>query len=463
MRIIVTYQDLLSVGSGEKARGSFVRSAVDAFRLTQEYRDAAAGEAYYAKHNTTIERFQKYLYKLNGEKIPDLFSANYKLKTSIFRRFVLQQTQYLLANGAVFENAETKDKLGQDFDIRLQQLAKRALCGGQAFCFWNYDHLEVFGLADTRTQPGFCPLRDENSGKLMAGIRFWFRRVGDHTLFHAVLYEQDGYTEYIQSDKSPITVKEAKRAYVRSAKSTDFGGIESVSDVNYGQLPIVPMYANDSQESEIVGIRENIDCYDFIKSGLANDIDDASGFYWILKNSGGMDDPDLARFIQRMKTVRAAVVEGDAGADAEPHTLSIPYEAKVKLLEILRSDLYEDFQIADVKSLSAAQKTTQEIQAAYQAMDNKVDDFEYQILECVYRVMEIAGIPPETVSFVRSRLVNQPEQVNMILTAAPYLDDETIIRHLPFLTPEEAERVIAQRSTGEYARFNMANEEDDSE
>lgn len=354
----------------------------------------------------------------------------------------------------MFDNIETKDKLGRDFDIRLQQLAKRALCGGQAFCFWNYDHMEVFGLADTRTQPGFCPMRDETSGELMAGIRFWFRQIGDHKLFHAVLYELDGYTEYVQTDSDPVAVKEPKRAYVRSAQSTAFGGVESVSDANYGRLPIVPLYANDSQESEIVGIRENIDCYDFIKSGLANDIDDASGFYWLITNAGGMDDPDLARFVQRMKTVHAAVVDGDDGVAAEPHTLSVPYEAKAKMLEILRSDLYEDFQIADVKSLSAAQKTTQEIQAAYQAMDNKVDDFEYQILECIYRVMDIAGIPPENVSFVRSRLVNQPEQVNMILTAANYLDDETIVRKLPFLTPEEAQQVLERRQSAEYMQFH---------
>ena len=58
---------------------------------------------------------------------------------------------------------------------------------------------------------------------------------------------------------------------------------------NYASLPIIPMYANDLHQSEFVGIRESIDCYDFIKSGLANVIEDNSSVYWTLKNAGGMD------------------------------------------------------------------------------------------------------------------------------------------------------------------------------
>ena len=69
------------------------------------------------------------------------------------------------------------------------------------------------------------------------------------------------------------------------------------------------MWGNANKQSELVGIREQIDCYDLIKSKFANDIDDASQIYWILQNAGGMDDIDLTRFVERMKTVRAAVVE----------------------------------------------------------------------------------------------------------------------------------------------------------
>ena len=208
----------------------------------------------------------------------------------------------------------------------------------------------------------------------------------------------------------------------------------------------------------MVGIKESIDCYDYIKSGLANDIDDTAGFYWVLKNEGGMDDLDLAKFIQRMKSVRAAVAED--GTEVEAHTLEVPTDARNTMLEILRRDIYEDFQALDVSTLSAAAKTTQEIQAAYQSQDNKCADFEYYILDFVQSILELAGIN-DNPTLTWNRVVNQNEQTNMVLSAANYLSDECVIQHLPFLTPEEAIAEIEKRQAEEIKRFSADDEEDE--
>lgn len=457
-----TYQDLLRVGEDATAKGEFCRSAINNFMSSKEYRIAQEGEAYYNKHNITIENYQKWLYTLSGNRVPDLFSANYKLKTLYFRRLVSQQVQYVLGNGVTLQETKNKEKLGRDFDFKLQTAAKRAMASGRAFGFWNLDHLEVFGFADTPAEPGFCPLYDEKSGQLMAGIRFWFKEVGNNNIFRATLYEADGYTEYVQTDSESVQVLEEKRAYKITTLRTKAGGVEETISENYSVLPIVPLYANDSHESELIGIRECIDCYDLVKSGLANDIDDLSGFFWILENTGGMDDYDLAMFIQRMKTVRASVVDGDSGATAQPHTMEIPTESRRAMLELLRSDLYEDFQALDVKSLSAAAKTTQEIQAAYQSQDNKCADFEYYVTDFVQRILELAGVD-DNPTFTWNRVVNQEEQTRMILSAANYLTEEAIIKHLPFLTPEEADEIIQQRASEGYSAFADQEEETESE
>ena len=47
----------------------------------------------------------------------------------------------------------------------------------------------------------------------------------------------------------------------------------------------MPLWANPRRQSEITGIRTQIDAYDFIKSGFAN-----AQIYWVLKNAGGMRD-----------------------------------------------------------------------------------------------------------------------------------------------------------------------------
>lgn len=461
-----TYQDLMEVGENEKDRMEFVRGAVNDHTSSSDYKIAAAAEAYYAKHNLTIEKFQKFLYTANGQAYPDLFSANYKLKTLFFRRFVIQQVQYVLSNGVTFEQESTKERLGTTFDSRLSQLAKKAMVDKVAFGFWNNDHLEVFSYADTPNEPGFVPLYDEEDGFLKAGIRYWTMD-GTETKRYT-LYELDGYTEYIDTKKDGLRIRQDKRPYLQTVRRSDVDGETVEGGDNYPGFPIIPMHANDLRQSELVGIRESIDCYDFVKSGLANEIDDTSGIYWVLKNSGGMDDIDIARFLDRMRTLRAATVDSDDGGGAEAHTLDVPYQARETMLQRLRSDLYEDFQLVDMDKIMSGNLTATAIRMGYQSQDDKCGDFEFYIRDFIGKLLTLLGID-DTPSFQWNRIANQLEETQMVLTAANYLDDEAILRHLPWLTPEEVDEILERKDAEDMERLDVVetggreNEESDSE
>lgn len=444
-----TYQDLEAVGQSEKERIEFARKAISQHQLTDEYIVAKDAEAYYAKHNVTIEKFKRFLTDVYGRKVPDLFGANYKLKTGMFRRFVIQQTQYVLSNGVTFEKDDTKEKLGKDFDYQVQKAAKKALIGGVSFCFWNLDHLEVFGLADTEKEPGFVPLRDVENGSLKAGIRYW--SYGNNEVQRWTLYELDGYTEYIKRSDEDATIFKEKQPYIKTTRSTLAGGIEAEEGENYPGFPIIPVYGNDVRESELVGLREAIDCYDLIKSGFANNIEQATEIFWLIKNAGGMDDIDLTQFLERMRAVKAASLPD--GVDADAHTMNIPTEAREKMLALLKADLYEDAQIVDVKALSSGNKTATEIRAAYQPMDDKCGDFEYQIREFIRKLFALVGIEDEP-SFKWNRIANQTEETQMVLSAASYLDDEAVLKHLPWLTPEEVDKILERKDAEDAARMN---------
>ena len=414
------------------------------------YLIAADAEQYDRKRNVTILKYQKLLYTLSGTAVPDNYSANHKVVSGFFNRFITQENQYLLGNGVILEQDSNKEKLGVNFDGKLQEAGRDALVQGVSFGFWNFDHLEVFKLTE------FAPLYDEENGALMAGIRFW--QVTSDKPLRATLYELDGYTEYIQRKSKPIEELQAKRAYRQIKVESVADGTQIYDLGNYPGFPIVPLWGNPHRQSELVGIRESIDCYDLIKSGFANDLDDASMIYWTLEGAGGMDDISLAQFVERMKTVKAAVVDGDAGAKAEAHTLEVPYQSRVAYLERLEHDLYRDAQILDIDSLSAAAKTATEINAAYQPMDNKVDQYEYCVIEFLHGIFAIAGIE-DNPTFKRSRIVNQTEETQMVLMAAQYLDDETILNKLPFLTPEEAQEALDRRNKLEQQRIPDVPEE----
>lgn len=444
-----TYQDFLEVAEkSDRERMEFVLSAINNHKDSDLYKQAVIAKEYDAHRNVTIANFQKLLYTLNGKVIPDNYSPNYKLRSNFFANFVTQETQYLLGNGVTLKKEENKAKLGAGFDTRLQDAAHDALVGGVSYGFWNLDHLEVFDVTE------FVPLLDEENGALRSGIRFW--QVCTSKPLRATLFEPDGFTQYIRRSGEEMMILEPKRGYVAVEATSEIDGTELLAYQNYPGFPIIPMYGNRAKQSELVGQREAIDCYDLIKSGFANTVDDASVIYWTISNAGGMDEIDMARFKESMRRIGVGLVDDD-GAKAEAHTLTIPVEAREALLSRISDDLYRDFQMLDVTKLQGGQKTATEINAAYQSMDNKVDQFEYCVIDFLQALFKIVGIEDEP-SFTRSKVTNQLEQTQMVLLAANYLDDETILNKLPWLTQEEVAEILKRKAAEEIDRSFEAPE-----
>lgn len=442
-----TYQDLLALGDQEKERMDFAFALVRDHKSTTEYKTATEAVEYDRRKNITIMNYRKLLYDMSGKAMPDNYSANYKLPSGFFPRFVTQLNQYLLGNGITLDKPEDKEKLGRGFDTKLQRLGRSALVQGVGFGFWNLDHLETFELTE------FAPLYDEETGALMAGVRFW--QLAPDKPLRITLYEPDGYTEYVEN-KSERSVRNEKRPYVNIVASTPAEGEEVVGGMNYPGFPIIPLWGNPHHQSELIGLRESIDCYDLIKSGFANDLDEATSVYWLITNAGGMDANDVAKFIRQLKTLHGASVDGDSGVDVTAHTTQVPHEARKVYLEQLKADMYEDFQVVNVANLSAGAKTATEINAAYEPMNNKADQYEYCVLEFLGALFAIVGIDDEPV-FTRSRIVNQTEETQMVIMAAEYLDDETLLKKLPWLTQEEVEKITEKKDADELSRFNGGN------
>lgn len=426
------------------------------------YNIAVDAEEYDRQRNVTIMSYQKFLYTIKGTAVPDNYSANHKMASNFFNRFVTQENQYLLGNGVTLEDDKNKIKLGRDFDLKLQQLGRNALVQGVAFGFPEMQahisgetdtyKLRVFKLTE------FVPLYDEDTGMLMAGIRFW--QVDNNKPLRATLYEIDGYTDYIQHKNSNLRVLKDKQPYKQIIKQSVADGVQVEPGENYPNFPIVPLWGNPHHQSELIGLRENIDAYDLIKSGFANDLDDVSQIYWILKNSGGMSDADILQFLNRVKETRTAVLpDGDDGATAEPHTIDVPYSAREAALERLKNDMYDDFQAFNISTLVGGQKTATEIEAAYTPLDLKVDQYEYCILDFLYDLFKLVGID-DNPTFKRNKIQNQMEQTQMVLMAAQYLDDETLLNKLPWITPEEVQGILERKDTEEFSRFsNQTNDQ----
>lgn len=445
-----TWEDLKD---NENIKIDFVRAAITDYQNSEMYREAKTGYEYFRKRNITIIQYQKLLYTMSGEAVPDNFSANYKFCNAFFPIFVTQENSYLLSNGVTFNEESTKDKVGGDeFDTSVMDAGEAALWGGVSYGFYNLDHIDVFSAIE------FVPLFGEEDGALHAGIRWW--QIAPNKPLRATLYEEDGYTEYIWRSGKEGEILKPKTTYKEIVRQSVADGVEIFNGENYPSFPIIPLWGNKTHQSELVGLREKIDGYDLIQSGFANDLDDASQIYWTITNSGGMDDIDLAKFIERMKVVKAAVVD-ENGSKAEAHTLEIPFAARQAGLQDLRDSLYRDAMALDTDKISAGNVTATAINAAYENLNLKCDGYEYCIVKFIKGILALIGVE-DAPTFKRTKMVNMSEETQMVLSAAQYLDDETILNLLPFLNIDQVDTILEKRDEEEQNRFaDLEDEEED--
>ncbi|MBO5715429.1 MAG: phage portal protein [Clostridia bacterium] len=427
----------------------FVLDAIREHQQSVEYKIAADAELYDAHRNPTIMRYQKFVYNQMGQKVPDIWAANNKIASNWYNYFTTQAVQYLLGNGVTFGKDDTKKKLGKKFDRAVQDAAGKAKNGGVSFGFWNLDHVEVFGLTE------FVPLRDEEDGSHKAGIRHW--QIEDDKPLRATLYELDGYTDYIKRKGEDMQILHPKRSYKYKVAVSEADGETILDGENYGSFPIVPFW-NINRQSELVGNQGTLDAYDLMISGLVNNVSDGEFIYWILKNCGGMTELDDAKFIEQMKLTRVAHADGDDGAEVEAHKVEVPFEASAEALDRLEKQLYKDFMALKVDDISAG-ATNDQIQAAYEPINQKTDAFEYCVTDFIERILELAGIE-DTPTYTRSQLSNRTEVAEMLLQAAEHLDDEYIVTKLLTLLGD-ADKVdeVLKRKDAEAADRYKQNEE----
>lgn len=448
---MLTFQDFEA--AKEKGRLiTFLRDAIVDHRRGDMYRTAVIADDYEKQQNTTINDAVRRIYSLAGTPLEDFTASNNRIASNFFRRLNVQRCSYSLGNGVTFTQDGTKEKLGKDFDTDLYNTAYKALEHGVCFGFWNVDKLHVFPLTQ------FVPLIDEVDGTLRAGIRYWCLD-WDKKPVSVVLYEEDGYTKYASKDGKPglkFEEVEPKRAYKQTIAHTEAGGDEVIGEENYSSLPIVPLWGNKNHQSTLVGMRSAIDSYDMIQSGFANDLTDCAQLYWIIGNASGMNDTDLTQFMDRIRLSHVAVVDTD-NSSVTPYTQEPPFNAREAYLARIESRIYKDFGAFNPSDVAAGNITATQINAAYQSQDEEADDFEYQIIQFIQQILRLMGIDDMPI-FNRNRIQNQYEQVQMLMLEAPYLDDETILKKMPNITPDEIEGITLRRGETETERLEEAEE-----
>ena len=439
-----TFQDF------EKAQDkkSFILSLIAEHENSDDYKTAKIADEYDAHKNVTVLNYVQTMWTLTGSPVVDFTASNAKIASNFYHRLNVQRASYLLGNGVFFKNEATKEQFGDSFDQVVYDLAFYALKHKVSFGFWNFDELHVFKFTE------FAPLYDEETSALRAGVRYW--QLADDKPRYIVLYEEDGYTKYKTQSRDIAGIEEIqpKKAYIQQVRSTEADGEQVIGEMNYGTLPIIPLWGNKLHQSTLVGMREEIDAYDLVRSGFANDLSDVAQIYWLIENAGGMEEDDLARFRDRLKISHIAAANTQDGAKITPYSQDIPYAARKAFLDDMKAQIYEDFGALDVHQVSA-NSTNDHLEAAYQPLDEEADDLEYQVSQFIFQLLNIVGVDEEYPTYKRNKISNMVEQTNMVLSASEYLDDETVLAKLPFVTVDEIAEILSKKDVENEQRLTV--------
>ena len=453
--MIKTFQDFEQATD----RIEFIQNAIAEHRRSDAYKIAVDAEQYDRQMNTTINNVTRTIYTTAGIEIEDPVSSNNKIASNFFHRLNTDRVSYLLGNGVMFTDHITKDEnpdgsvtihdktkeaFGDDFDTVLYGLVYAGEIGGSSYAYITdagkgQYRISLFKLTE------FVPLLDEYDGSLRAGIRFWSID-WDRKPVIAVLYEEDGFTEYRTKKNMTglnLEVYEAKRPYNEVTSRTEARGTEVIGGENpFSRLPIIPYYAAYKQ-STLVGMKAAIDAYDLVQSGFANDLQDCAQVYWLISGALGTTDKDAAKFRERLLLQHIGVVDQDQ-SKVEPFVQEVPFEARKTFLETQRSNIYEAFGGFDIKQLVSGDRTATEIQANYNAVDEEADAFETRVTLLIRQILDLVGIQ-DIPQYKRNRIATQLEQTQMIIMAAEFLSNRAILEKLPWVTVDEVDTILNEK------------------
>lgn len=470
---MITYQDY------EKAQDKtkWLQAAIGKYRGSPEYRKAVEEQEYMAGRNTEILAMMRLIYDMRGVPQKDFTASNIKIRNRLIHRLVTDRCSYSLGNGVGFSDHkektvvdgktvtidQTKQALGDNFDQAVFQWAYWAISNGVAYLYVHMgaDRQEWEYTLFKKTE--FLALYDEKTGALRGGVRFWSLEWGKRPIT-AILYTETGYTRFETPEKrtaiSALEMVEEERPYLETVETSEANGEEVTGVGNYSTLPIFPLYSGENRDAALDNLKALIDAYDMILSGFANDIKDCAQVYWLVSGAMGMSEADKRQMLDRLILQHMAVIDGE-NSSITPYTQEIPYNARNEALRQIRNQMYENFGGFDVHAMEAS-ATNDHIEAAYWPMDEEADAFEYQLITSIRMILGMMGIEDVPV-FVRNKVSNQKEETEKILMAAQYLDAQTILEKLPWITIDEVDDIMARQDANSYRRLEEEITEEEAE
>lgn len=290
--------------------------------------------------------------KFGGGFVENRYVANNRIGYGVYKDIVSQKTNSLLDETPTVSGIELDKKFIKQFGYAMKTGGQRAAGQGVSYIYQDYlGNLTVF-------QSENCiPYFDEMTGDLVRLVRFWdiptsaemSYQNNRYQSYYTIIetYTKEGLTVY--STRGKFHMEKPLTPYKFNRTADIFGSTITGESVN---LPITIFRNNSDYKSDMTpSVRAKIDIIDTVNSGFANNIEDFSDLFWVIKNASGMDSTAFEDYVANINRSRKIIV-GD-GDDVNTKQIEIPTEARTKFVELMKKELIFETGIIDTQAIAA--------------------------------------------------------------------------------------------------------------
>lgn len=464
-----------------------VKRLVSNDRSSALKKDMRVGINYYeGRHD--IEDYRLFYFNNEGEIVEEKYRSNTRIAHQYFTELVDQKVQYLLSNPIEVTTeqeglqAYLDEYINEDFQLMLQELVEGASQKAVEYAFWK---LTADGRIYFKTADAFkiIPIYDgfysidkliyyydddiliDNQIKTVTKIQLWTKE----EVFYFVQTNSD-----VQLDDS-VEINPLPHIIAKKGKSKLGKG--------YGRVPFICLQNNRSKTNDLKPIKDLIDDYDMMACALSNNLIDFDHPIYAVR---GYEGDDLNALVTNLKTKKTVGVGEKGGIDVI--TTNIPVEARKAKLAIDKEAIYKFGMGFDSSQTGDGNITNVVIKSRYSLLDLKCNKIEVRLRAVikdmlqliVENINELHGKAYDAaeieITMIRDVMANETDNaaiakteaetnqvlINNVMTAAPRLDDRTVLELLAGILevdPDEVEKALEEQ--GYQADFNQATEVDD--
>ena len=451
-------------------------------------KDMRTGIDYYeGKHD--IANYRLFYFNNEGEIVEEKNRSNTRIAHQYFTELVDQKVQYLLSNPieVTTEQAGLQEYLdeyiNEDFQLMLQELVEGASQKSCEYAFWRKDSdgrlrfktadaLKIIPIYD-----GFYEIDKllyyydddvlvDNQIKTVTKIQLWTK--GE--VFYFI--QEDG-----QTVKLDASAELNPNPHILARKGQDTFG------KGYGRVPFICLQNNRSKTNDLQPIKDLIDDYDMMACALSNNLIDFDHPIYAVR---GYEGDNLSTLVTNLKTKKTVGVGENGGIDVI--TTNIPVEARRAKLEIDKEAIYKFGMGFDSSQTGDGNVTNVVIKSRYSLLDLKCNKIEVRLRAVIKEMLQLIveninelhgkayDVSDLEVTITRDIMANATDNaaitkteaetnqvlINNVMTAAPRLDDRTVLELLAGILevdPDEVEKALEEQ--GYQSDFNQATEVDD--